>query len=122
MSIDNKAEIINIIKKEVLWILVTVLFVVVAGWLIWGSKSRNGVVKKVIGSQCIKAGCSGQMCVGEGEEVVATTCEWKDVYGCYKLAKCELQDSGLCGFTANQDFNACLVENGFPGMDVKKGN
>lgn len=31
-------------------------------------------------SDCVKGGCSGQLCYGKSEQPGATTCEWKDCY------------------------------------------
>jgi len=51
-------------------------------------------------ADCVKAGCSGQVCAGRGEEI-STTCEWKFCYdsaefgmkcGCYD-GKCQWAQS-----------------------------
>ncbi len=56
---------------------------------------------------CIKGGCSGQLCVEEGDDGVST-CEWREEYACYATAKCERQDSGNCGWTMTEELQECL--------------
>lgn len=61
-------------------------------------------------TSCVVSGCSGQICAAES---MASTCEWRDWYACYKLAKCEEQaDTGSCGWTPNDEFRKCLEEHG----------
>jgi eight-cysteine-cluster-containing protein len=57
---------------------------------------------------CVRSGCSGQICVPEGEEVF-TTCEWREEYACYDDATCELQEDGDCGWTYTDELAACLA-------------
>lgn len=60
-------------------------------------------------SGCVPAGCSGQVCAELSEAAnIVTTCEYRAEYACYKLTKCERQDSGQCGWTQTADFTACL--------------
>jgi hypothetical protein len=56
--------------------------------------------------QCIRTGCSGQVCA---EEDVVTTCEWRDEYACYRFARCERQPGGGCGWTATEEQARCLA-------------
>lgn len=55
--------------------------------------------------ECKITGCSGQICT---EEEVVTTCEYKEIYSCYKTATCEVQDNGECGWTMNDQLSRCL--------------
>jgi len=57
---------------------------------------------------CRPTGCSGQICA-EGDMV--STCEYRAEYACYNkpFAKCERQQNGLCGWTANAQLQACLT-------------
>jgi eight-cysteine-cluster-containing protein len=57
---------------------------------------------------CVVGGCSGQLCVEEGANVV-TTCEWRDAYACYETAACERQPDGQCGFTKTPELDQCLA-------------
>jgi len=55
---------------------------------------------------CKIGGCSGQIC-SDGEDVI-TTCEYKEEYGCYNNAICELQKDGKCGWTQTKELLECL--------------
>lgn len=55
--------------------------------------------------QCMKTGCSGQICA---DHEVMSTCEYKAEYACYKKATCERQANGDCGFTQTPELTACL--------------
>ncbi len=61
--------------------------------------------------ECVRGGCSGQLCVedGAGSDVV-TTCEFKEEYACYQSADCEVQSNGRCGFTQSDELTSCLEE------------
>jgi len=54
---------------------------------------------------CFATGCSGHVCAGTH---VVTTCEWRPEYGCYRLARCERQPHGLCGWTQTEALSQCL--------------
>lgn len=55
---------------------------------------------------CFVGGCSGQLCTDNGD--VITTCEWREVYACYRTAVCERQASGACGWTDTNELSACI--------------
>lgn len=57
--------------------------------------------------KCYVGGCSQQLCTGEANAL--STCEYRESYGCYKIATCERQSNGICGWTATQALNACLT-------------
>ena len=57
---------------------------------------------------CFKTGCSGQVCA---DEDVATTCEFRPEYECYRTARCERQANGRCGFTDTPELRRCLRRN-----------
>ncbi len=59
--------------------------------------------------KCVKSGCSGTLCVKEGEEVTST-CEWKDEYQCYQAATCKQQSSGRCGWVQDSRLKKCLKD------------
>ncbi len=60
-------------------------------------------------TECVVAGCSGQLCVNKGQdEGMVTTCEYTESYACYKTATCELQESGKCGWTKTPELTSCL--------------
>jgi hypothetical protein len=56
--------------------------------------------------QCVKSGCSGQIC-SDHEEL--SNCEYKPEYACYESAKCEVQaTTGECGWTETAALTQCL--------------
>lgn len=58
-------------------------------------------------SDCRRAGCSGELCVGPDEPGVSI-CLWRPVYACYDGATCERQADGRCGFTPTAELTACI--------------
>ena len=60
-----------------------------------------------VGMGCVLGGCSSQICIEEGQDVV-TTCEYRTEYACYKTAKCEKQTNGKCGWTLTDELKTCL--------------
>lgn len=56
--------------------------------------------------QCYIGGCSGQIC--SDTSGVASTCEYKEEYACYKKSKCEVQPTGECGWTQTVEMMLCL--------------
>lgn len=60
-------------------------------------------------ADCVRAGCSGELCVkAELADQIATTCEYRVEYGCYQDATCTLQEDGSCGFTQTPELLECL--------------
>ena len=58
---------------------------------------------------CLVTGCSGQVCA---ESEVATTCEFRPEYACYKqYSRCERSASGRCGWAATPELSQCLNSN-----------
>jgi predicted secreted protein len=62
------------------------------------------------GKACVRAGCSGQLCVEESPDGMASTCEFLPVYACYQAATCERQTDGGCGFTPTAELAACVAD------------
>lgn len=58
---------------------------------------------------CVVSGCSGQICAAEP---MASDCMWLPYYACFALAACEPQATGACGWTPNDAFKQCMIENG----------
>lgn len=56
---------------------------------------------------CVITGCSGQICA---DEQVATTCEFRPEYECYKSAVCERQANNQCNWTLTENLVSCLGE------------
>ncbi len=57
-------------------------------------------------SACYVGGCSSQVCSDRND--IASTCEWKEEYACYKTATCERQSNGTCGWTPSAGLTMCL--------------
>ena len=62
----------------------------------------------VSNSDCGVGGCSGQIC-GEKEDVqgIITTCEFREIYGCYRLTSCGCLNN-KCQWIENEEFNECV--------------
>jgi len=56
--------------------------------------------------KCYVGGCSAQVCSDRPD--MASTCEYREVYACYKTATCERQATGECGWTNTPELAACL--------------
>lgn len=57
--------------------------------------------------KCVRGGCSGELCVVAGSQM-ASTCEYKPEYGCYRDANCEVQEDGGCAWSETEALRACL--------------
>lgn len=55
---------------------------------------------------CKATGCSGQIC---SDEDIASTCEWREEYACYKTAICERGTTGACGWRNTPELTSCLA-------------
>ncbi len=60
-----------------------------------------------ISGACVVSGCSSQVC---SDDVVITTCEWRQDFICYRNAKCERQSDGRCGWTQTPELTSCLFQ------------
>lgn len=56
---------------------------------------------------CVRAGCSGELCVPFGQQR-ATSCIYRPEYACYQQATCEMNSAGQCAFTITAQVQACL--------------
>lgn len=59
--------------------------------------------------KCFVGGCSSQIC--SDREGMASTCEYREEYACYKTATCKRQTNGNCGWTETSELKACLLKN-----------
>ena len=55
---------------------------------------------------CFRGGCAGEIC--SDRPGMASTCEWKEEYGCYQTAICKSQDNGKCGWLMTEELENCL--------------
>jgi len=59
--------------------------------------------------ECAIGGCSGQLC--DKKDVinkVATTCEWKEEYGCFRLTQC-LCIQNKCQWNQTPEYQQCIA-------------
>ena len=56
---------------------------------------------------CFVGGCSSQLCTDDSG--VASTCEYRADYACYRTAKCARQLNGQCGWTETPELKQCLM-------------
>lgn len=63
-----------------------------------------------VDSDCVAAGCSGQLCVPKDKAGdIMTTCEFKPEYECLKLTSCSCIE-GSCSWQKNQEYNTCMED------------
>lgn len=60
--------------------------------------------------QCVTGGCSGDLCLSEQEKGIVSACIYKPEFACYKKARCEVQQSGACGWTQTPELAACITQ------------
>lgn len=86
----------------------------VLAFLAYAQITKEGVTdkqntQKNISSECVHAGCSGQLCVkSELADQIVTTCEYREEYGCYQKATCTMLETGECGFVQTAELEECL--------------
>lgn len=61
--------------------------------------------------ECQPTGCGGTVCA---DEEIFTTCEYYDYYECYKLAICDYDEAGVCGWQSTDAFNECMEQYATP--------
>ena len=63
-----------------------------------------------VGQGCRIGGCSAQLC-GEAsdEDELVSDCMYRPQYACYKQARCEKQQNGVCGWTESNELRSCLM-------------
>lgn len=100
-------------KNNPFFIILCATFVIIISTLIIFSLKKTNPSNLNPSNGCIKAGCSGQLCIEErnSSKIGITTCEWKESYKCFKYETCERQKSGQCGFTSTKESKKCQVDN-----------
>jgi eight-cysteine-cluster-containing protein len=67
-------------------------------------------VECVSDSDCVPAGCSSQLCVGEDKASdIVTTCEYREEYSCLEFSSCGCADN-KCAWEVNSEYTGCLNE------------
>jgi eight-cysteine-cluster-containing protein len=98
------------LKTKPSLIIICATFIIIVSFLISLTKGKT-INNTENTNDCVKAGCSDQLCIEKTKDNPITTCEWEEKYKCYKLAICEKQKNGKCGFTQNSEFQQCLKNN-----------
>jgi len=65
---------------------------------------------KTSNNDCVKAGCSGQLCVEKGGEGIVTHCAVLEEYQCFQYSTCERQPDDNCGWTPTSEFKSCQAK------------
>lgn len=61
--------------------------------------------------ECIRGGCSGELCVDAESGGMASACVWRPEFQCYaSFGKCERQPDGNCGWTQSDALKGCINE------------
>lgn len=72
---------------------------------------KDEILKDVecnVNNDCGVGGCSGQICGKKGDvEGIITTCEFREIYNCYKLTSCGCVNN-KCQWLENEGFNECI--------------
>lgn len=74
------------------------------------TSSAAPVAERYIDPKCQVGGCSAQICQGIDEEPAMSDCMFRPAYECYKVARCEPQATGECGWTMTSELSACLMD------------
>jgi eight-cysteine-cluster-containing protein len=74
------------------------------------SSSAVPVAERYVDPKCQVGGCSAQICQGIDKEPAMSDCMFRPAYECYKVARCEPQATGECGWTMTSELSACLMD------------
>jgi len=97
-------------KKSFIFLLIIIIIAWFAGAILNSDKYRENNIENIVTEgECVPAGCSNQLCVEESiAGDIISTCEYKEVYSCYRKASCERQQSGECGWTETKELIECV--------------
>jgi eight-cysteine-cluster-containing protein len=71
---------------------------------------------EVLDTSCVVGGCSGQLCA---DEPLASTCEWRPHYACFREAHCgRFGPARSCGWEQTPELAACLERLGAGGDPI----
>ena len=93
-------------KKKILFVLVVVgaIIAIFSIMLVYKYIKPNTTSQ----DECRIDGCSQEICLGKDDQPIVSECLWKEEYGCYKTAKCEVQGGGKCGWSQTDELKSCL--------------
>src|SRR4051812_12672962 len=63
-----------------------------------------------VAPECLISGCSHEICLSKSAPPIASTCQYSPHYECLisQNAKCEIQQSGYCNWTLDENLAKCL--------------
>lgn len=61
-------------------------------------------------NDCVRGGCSGELCLAPDQTHVRSACVYREQYGCLTYSACERQKDEKCGWTQNQKYLDCLSQ------------
>lgn len=77
-----------------------------------------------VDDQCQIGGCSRQICANvlrKEDDGIATTCEYKNYYECFKISNCVVnKSSNACGWEQSPGFLSCLKEKKAPNSVIQR--
>lgn len=74
-----------------------------------GSCAEQPGGEEASAAECVRGGCSGELCLGADQEPMASICVERPEWACYRAAACERQADGACGFTQTPELSTCLA-------------
>lgn len=99
-----------------IFVIFALIFTIVIVALLWLTNSRINpdseikITPTATETECVRAGCSNQLCVSKDQANIATSCEYKAEYACYQQAICTVLETGKCGFVQDEELLQCLEE------------
>ena len=77
----------------------------IAGFLV-SCASANGPKKDLL---CEVSGCNGEICSQKGRKMISP-CVVLPQHQCLKKSRCEVQETGICGWTKTPDYLECMKQ------------
>ena len=92
--------------------------------LVFSSLTFAGQTAQKVDDRCQIAGCSGELCTNQApkeDDGIATTCEYKNYYECFKIPNCVMnKGSNTCGWQQSTLFLSCLKEKKAPTSVIRQ--
>lgn len=100
-------------ENKIIFLSSLILIFILSSAIIISLAKRKDIQEKKENTQtakngCIISGCNNEICQSKDEESAFSVCLYKPEYECYKLATCERQSNGECGWSETEEFKACL--------------
>ena len=95
--------------KKIIFLLFIVLFLISCSKEPTSPTIPTSSAECAVNSDCMKGGCSSQICAPAAQEGIITTCEYRPEYDCYQEANCGCVQ-GTCGWTEKDIVDQCIAE------------